>query len=62
MAKNTSREFATMDEEERRRFALEPDKGEDADQVRPLDFAEDDPRNLPSGEEKSGGDGSGGRQ
>ena len=43
MAKNVSREFATMDEDERRRFALEQTEG-DPDEVKPLDFPEDDPR------------------
>jgi hypothetical protein len=30
MAKNLGREFATMDEDERRRFAMEPEGGTDA--------------------------------
>ncbi len=30
MAKNVGREFATMDEDERRRFAMEPEGGTDA--------------------------------
>lgn len=30
MAKNRGREFATMDDDERRRFELKPDKGEGA--------------------------------
>jgi hypothetical protein len=54
MAKNMSRKFATMDDEERRRFALEQAKG-DPDEVSPLDFPEDDPRNDPPDEQKPGG-------
>lgn len=43
MAKNLSREFATMDEDERRRFALERGgEGEDEPQE---ELAFDDPRN-----------------
>ena len=45
MAKNVGREFATMDEEERRRFAMEP---EGTDTVSELDF--EDPRREPAGE------------
>jgi hypothetical protein len=37
MAKNLGREFATMDEEERRRFALEP-KAENVDQPEELEL------------------------
>jgi hypothetical protein len=41
MAKNLGREFATMSEDERRRFALEhPDKTEDV----PAELEFDDPR------------------
>jgi hypothetical protein len=54
MAKNMSREFATMDDDERRRFALEHPE-ENQDEVRPLDFPEDDPRNPPPDEQKPGG-------
>ena len=42
MAKNLSREFATMSEDERRRFALEADEGTE-DHPAELDFQE--PRN-----------------
>ena len=42
MAKNLSRKFATMSEEERRRFALEEEEGTN-DQPAELDFNE--PRN-----------------
>jgi len=42
MAKNLSREFATMSEDERRRFALEAEEGTQ-DQPAELDFQE--PRN-----------------
>jgi hypothetical protein len=59
MAKNVSREFATMDDDERRRFALEQlerDAGEvRPDEVRPVEFPDDDPRNPPPDEQKSGG-------
>lgn len=46
MAKNVGREFATMDEEERRRFAMEPEGGTDT--ASELDF--EDPRREPAGE------------
>jgi hypothetical protein len=39
MAKNLGREFATMTEDERRRFALEP-KIEDTDSPEELDLTE----------------------
>jgi hypothetical protein len=39
MAKNTGREFATMDEEERRRFALES-KAENEEAPEELDLTE----------------------
>ena len=39
MAKNLSREFATMSEEERRRFALEEEEGTN-DRPAELDFEE----------------------
>lgn len=42
MAKNLSREFATMSEDERRRFALEAEEGTQ-DHTAELDF--EDPRN-----------------
>jgi hypothetical protein len=54
MAKNVSREFATMDDDERRRFALEEPKGT-FDEVPPVEFPEDDPRNPPPDELKPGG-------
>jgi hypothetical protein len=54
MAKNVSREFATMDDEARRRFAREQAKGT-PDEVHPLDFPEDDPRSAPPDEQKPGG-------
>jgi hypothetical protein len=38
MAKNLGREFATMDEEERRRFELEP-KAENDEQPEELDLS-----------------------
>jgi hypothetical protein len=43
MAKNLSREFATMSEEERRRFELEPGVVEDEDAADELELG--DPRN-----------------
>jgi hypothetical protein len=42
MAKNLSREFATMSDDERRRFALEEEEGTD-DQ--PAELTMDEPRN-----------------
>jgi hypothetical protein len=51
MARNVSRTFATMDDDERRRFALERSK-EDPEEVTPIEFPEDDPRTLPASEEK----------
>jgi hypothetical protein len=53
MAKNVSRTFATMDDDERRRFALEQ-QATDPDEVQPLDFPADGPRNPPADGEKSG--------
>ncbi|HET8623358.1 MAG TPA: hypothetical protein VFM14_07335 [Gemmatimonadales bacterium] len=45
MAKNVSREFATMDDDERRRFALEqPAADSDPEEVPPVEFPADDPR------------------
>jgi hypothetical protein len=41
MAKNLSREFATMSEDERRRFALEEEEGT---REQPAELAFDDPR------------------
>jgi hypothetical protein len=41
MAKNLSREFATMSEDERRRFALEEEEGT---REQPSELAFDDPR------------------
>jgi hypothetical protein len=41
MAKNLSREFATMSEDERRRFALEAEEGTDG---QPAELAFEDPR------------------
>ena len=54
MTKNTSREFATMDDDELRQFMLEQTERK-PDQVRPLDFPEDDPRRPPPDEHKPGG-------
>jgi len=54
MAKNVSREFATMDDDERRRFALEQAK-RDPDEIRPLEFPDDDPRSRPPDGQKPGG-------
>jgi hypothetical protein len=54
MTKNTSREFATMDDDELRQFTLEQTERK-PDQVRPLDFPEDDPRRPPPDEHKPGG-------
>jgi hypothetical protein len=42
MAKNLGRKFATMSEDERRRFALEAEEGTDD---RPAELAFDEPRN-----------------
>jgi hypothetical protein len=42
MAKNLSREFATMSEDERRRFALEEEEGT---REHPAELAFDEPRN-----------------
>ena len=58
MAKNLGREFATMDEDERRRFAMEPDGGTDAVREE-LDFG--DPRHEPEGKPAEA-DGSEGRR
>lgn len=44
MAKNLSRKFATMSEEERRRFALEEDEGTSTGE-HPTELAFDEPRN-----------------
>ena len=52
MAKNLGREFATMDEDERRRFAMEPEGAGDA-ATEELDF--EDPRHEPN-EEPGGTD------
>lgn len=46
MAKNLGREFATMDEDERRRFAMEAEAGTDAAPTE-LDF--ENPREEPGG-------------
>jgi hypothetical protein len=55
MAKNTSREFAMMDDDERRRFALEqPNENADED-VRPVEFPPDDPRRQTRSDRHSGG-------
>jgi len=47
MAKNISREFATMTDEERQRFALERGDATDGSEVEPAadELAFDDPRN-----------------
>ena len=42
MAKNLGRKFATMSDDERRRFALEEEEGTDD---RPAELAFDEPRN-----------------
>ena len=47
MAKNLGREFATMDEDERRRFAMAADAGTDSAPTE-LDF--ENPRDEPGGE------------
>jgi hypothetical protein len=53
MAKNLSRKFATMSEDEQRRFAMEAEEGTDSAPAE-LDF--EDPRTEESGEpEKRGG-------
>ena len=54
MAKNVSREFATMDDDQRRRFALEQ-PNDTLDGVRPVEFPGDDPRKPPPHEPKPGG-------
>jgi hypothetical protein len=54
MAKNVSREFATMDDDERRRFALEQAERDPA-KMRPLEFPDDDPRSRPPDGQKPGG-------
>jgi hypothetical protein len=43
--KNVGREFATMDDDERRRFAQEPVRDPDGDRVHELNFF-DDPRDA----------------
>lgn len=55
MARNVSRTFATMDDDERRRFALEQSQKEADEEVEELEFPDDDPRKLPSGDEKPDG-------
>ena len=57
MARNVSRTFATMDEDERRQFALEQSKRRRDGEVEPIEFADDDARDLPAGEEKPKGHG-----
>lgn len=57
MARNVSRTFATMDEDERRRFALEQSKQRPDGTVEPIEFPDNDPRDLPAGEEKPKGGG-----
>ena len=51
MAKNLSRKFATMSEDERRRFALEEEEGTDD---RPAELAFDEPRNEDNMDPPSG--------
>ena len=51
MARNVSRRFATMDDDERRRFALEQGTPEDAE-PEPVEFPEDDPRRPPPEESR----------
>ena len=55
MARNVSRTFVTMDEDERRRFALEPSKRRAEGDAEPIEFPEDDPRDLPVEDEPQGG-------
>jgi hypothetical protein len=55
MARNVSRTFATMDDDERRRFALEEPQKQSDEEIAELEFPEDDPRNLPPGDEKRDG-------
>ena len=57
MARNVSRTFATMDEDERRRFALEQSKQRPDGAVEPIEFPDDDPRDLPAEEERPEGGG-----
>lgn len=57
MARNVSRTFATMDEDERRRFALEQSKQRADGDAEPIEFPEDDPRNLPIEEDEPQGGG-----
>ena len=54
MAKNVSREFATMDDEARRRFAREQAEADSAE-VRPVELPDDDPGSPPPDEPKPGG-------
>ncbi|MGH7516047.1 MAG: hypothetical protein ACREOC_01065 [Gemmatimonadales bacterium] len=54
MSKNVSREFATMDNDKRRRFALERPEA-DPEKVEPLDFPDDDPRRPAPPAPKPGG-------
>jgi len=44
MAKNVSREYATMDDEERRRYALQQHPEAAGDAARELDFPPEGPR------------------
>jgi hypothetical protein len=44
-----------MDDDERRRFALEQSQKEADEEVEELEFPDDDPRKLPSGDEKPDG-------
>jgi hypothetical protein len=53
MAKNLSREFATMSEDERRQFALEEEEGT-RDQPAELDFEEPRHEDAPSAQHRDG--------
>ena len=53
MAKNLSRKFATMSEDERRQFALEEEEGT-RDQPAELDFEEPRNEDAPSAQHRDG--------
>ena len=54
MAKNLSREFATMSDDERRRFALQEEEGSSE---RPAELAFDEPRDQREASSKQEGSG-----
>jgi hypothetical protein len=57
MAKNTSREFATMDDDGRRRFAREhADERVDLEDRLPVEFPPHDLRRQPRSAQRPGGD------